>query len=89
MKRTLWIWIGLAWVLSYFGGICARPRQLLDLPQSWRRWSTADRNPIEHWTQGRITLLGDAAHGMLLLKVGFGRQKYPFFGELGRKVEEW
>ena len=52
-------------VLSYFGGICARPRQLLDLPQSWRRWSTADRNPIEHWTQGRITLLGDAAHGML------------------------
>ena len=26
---------------------------------------------------------------MLLLKVGFGRQKYPFFGELGRNVGEW
>ncbi len=28
-------------VLSYFQGIHARPRQLLDLPKSWRRWATA------------------------------------------------
>lgn len=52
-------------VLSYFQDICARPRQLLDLPKSWRRWATADRNPIDHWTKGRVTLLGDSAHGML------------------------
>ena len=25
----------------------------------------ADRNPIENWTDGNITLLGDAAHPML------------------------
>ena len=52
-------------VLSYFQGIHARPRQLLNCPKSWRRWATADRNPIPHWTVGRVTLLGDAAHGML------------------------
>ncbi|MET0856175.1 MAG: 3-hydroxybenzoate 6-monooxygenase [Telluria sp.] len=52
-------------VLSYFTGIGARPRQLLDAPKSWRRWSTADRDPVGSWTKGRVTLLGDAAHPML------------------------
>ncbi len=49
-------------VLSYFQGICPKARQLIELPKSWRRWATADREPIEQWTYGRITLLGDAAH---------------------------
>ncbi|MDP3753318.1 MAG: 3-hydroxybenzoate 6-monooxygenase [Polaromonas sp.] len=52
-------------VLSYFQGIHARPRQLLDLPTSWKRWSTADREPVAHWSMGRATLLGDAAHPMM------------------------
>lgn len=52
-------------VLSYFGGIDPLPRKLLHCPSSWRRWSTADRNPVDNWTQGRITLLGDAAHPTL------------------------
>lgn len=29
------------------------------------RWPMADRNPISNWTDGYITLLGDAAHPML------------------------
>jgi 2-polyprenyl-6-methoxyphenol hydroxylase-like FAD-dependent oxidoreductase len=52
-------------VLSYFDGIAARPRRLLQLPKSWKRWATADRAPIAHWTHGRSTLLGDAAHPLL------------------------
>jgi len=52
-------------VLSYFTGIAELPRQLLHLPSSWRRWSTADRDPVDNWTRGRITLLGDAAHPMM------------------------
>ncbi len=52
-------------VQSYFEGICPRARQLIDLPKSWRRWATADRDPIAEWTFGRATLLGDAAHPML------------------------
>ena len=52
-------------VLSYFQGIGRKPRQLLDLPKSWRRWATADREPIGKWSFGRATLLGDAAHPMM------------------------
>jgi len=52
-------------VLSYFTGIHARPRALLDKPVSWKRWSTADRNPVAAWGKGRATLLGDAAHPTL------------------------
>jgi salicylate hydroxylase len=52
-------------VQSYFQGISARPRQMLALPKSWKRWATADRDPIATWTCGRTTLLGDAAHPML------------------------
>ncbi|GAB4207769.1 MAG: 3-hydroxybenzoate 6-monooxygenase [Tibeticola sp.] len=49
-------------VERYFQGICAQARQLIELPRSWRRWATADKEPIENWTFGRVTLLGDAAH---------------------------
>ncbi|HSV61422.1 MAG TPA: 3-hydroxybenzoate 6-monooxygenase [Variovorax sp.] len=52
-------------VLSYFEGIHKRPRQLLDRPTSWRRWSTADRDPVQSWGRGPSTLLGDAAHPMM------------------------
>ncbi|MFN0317222.1 MAG: 3-hydroxybenzoate 6-monooxygenase [Burkholderiales bacterium] len=52
-------------VLPYFQEIRARPRQLLDLPKSWKRWATADREPIAKWSYGLVTLLGDAAHPML------------------------
>ncbi|CAD6560629.1 3-hydroxybenzoate 6-hydroxylase [Paraburkholderia kirstenboschensis] len=52
-------------VLSYFKGIHDRPRQLLGLPTSWRRWSTADRDPVDTWSKGCATLLGDAAHPMM------------------------
>ena len=52
-------------VQSYFEGICAKARQLIDLPKDWKRWATADREPIGQWTFGRATLLGDAAHPTL------------------------
>lgn len=51
-------------VLSYFEGIHALPHQMLDRPTSWKRWATADRDPVERWSFGRATLLGDAAHPM-------------------------
>ena len=49
-------------VQSYFQGVIPQARQLIDLPKSWRRWATADRDPIEQWSFGLVTLLGDAAH---------------------------
>lgn len=52
-------------VQSYFTDVCPRAKQLIYLPKSWKRWATADRNPIMNWTFGRVTLLGDAAHPSL------------------------
>ncbi|MBW3513039.1 3-hydroxybenzoate 6-monooxygenase [Janthinobacterium sp. NKUCC06_STL] len=52
-------------VLSYFDGVHDQPRQLLHKPTSWKRWSTADRDPVANWSTKRMTLLGDSAHPML------------------------
>lgn len=49
-------------VKSYFQDISPKARQLINLPKSWKRWATADRDPIGQWSFGRVTLLGDAAH---------------------------
>jgi len=49
-------------VLMRFGKVVDVIRKLLEVPTEWRRWSLADREPIENWTDGRVTLLGDAAH---------------------------
>jgi 2-polyprenyl-6-methoxyphenol hydroxylase-like FAD-dependent oxidoreductase len=49
-------------VESYFQGICPKARQLIELPKTWKRWATADREPIDIWVFGRATILGDAAH---------------------------
>ncbi len=49
-------------VESYFQGISHKARQLIELPKTWKRWATADREPIGNWVFGRATLLGDAAH---------------------------
>ena len=49
-------------VESYFQGICPKARQLIELPKTWKRWATADREPIANWVHGRATILGDAAH---------------------------
>ena len=49
-------------VESYFQDICPKARQLIELPKSWKRWATADKDPIDTWTFGRACILGDAAH---------------------------
>jgi salicylate hydroxylase len=40
-------------------------RDILALPDGWLRWPLYDRPPLVSWGQGRMTLLGDAAHPML------------------------
>lgn len=49
-------------ILSRFGKVVDRVRSVLEIPTEWRRWVLGDRDPIENWTDGRVTLLGDAAH---------------------------
>jgi salicylate hydroxylase len=39
--------------------------ELFSRTQRCYKWALYDRDPLPRWTQGRVTLLGDAAHPML------------------------
>ncbi|MEU2620309.1 3-hydroxybenzoate 6-monooxygenase [Streptomyces sp. NPDC007157] len=52
-------------VLSEFPDLSDTARQLLELGTDWKEWVLCDRDPVERWTDGRVALLGDAAHPML------------------------
>ncbi len=40
-------------------------KELLGKIQTWKMWVLCDREPVKNWSEGRVTLLGDAAHPML------------------------
>ena len=48
-----------------FRGTCDIVKLMLGKIAEWRMWVLCDREPIKHWSKGRVTLLGDAAHPML------------------------
>ena len=52
-------------VLPLFTRNCDKPLSILRVPKSFKRWMLRFREPGENWTQGPVTLLGDAAHLML------------------------
>ena len=41
------------------------PQRVIAAAKSFHRWPLADRAPLKQWGEGRVTLLGDAAHPML------------------------
>jgi salicylate hydroxylase len=55
-KELLW---------KHFQGQRPEVLRLLERIETWRMWVLCDREPVKNWSQGRITLLGDAAHPML------------------------
>ena len=40
-------------------------QQIIEKGADWRLWVLCDRDPILNWVEGRVALLGDAAHPML------------------------
>jgi 3-hydroxybenzoate 6-monooxygenase len=40
-------------------------KELLGKINTWKMWVLCDREPVANWSDGRVTLLGDAAHPML------------------------
>jgi 3-hydroxybenzoate 6-monooxygenase len=52
-------------VLAQFPELRETPRRLLELGREWRSWVLCDRDPVPDWSDGRVVLLGDAAHPML------------------------
>jgi 3-hydroxybenzoate 6-monooxygenase len=40
-------------------------RKVISCGSGWKKWVLCDRDPVENWNDGRVTLLGDAAHPTL------------------------
>lgn len=40
-------------------------RAVIEHGRDWKQWVLCDRPPVSRWTEGRVALLGDAAHPML------------------------
>lgn len=52
-------------VLAEFADVHPRAQAIIHHGTDWKAWVTCDRDPIERWVDGRVCLLGDAAHPTL------------------------
>jgi salicylate hydroxylase len=50
---------------AHFEGQVPSVLRMLEKIETWKMWVLCDREPVKNWTQGRATLIGDAAHPML------------------------
>ena len=48
-----------------FEHINERARKIIEHGTDWRLWVLCDREPVDNWVDGRVALLGDAAHPMM------------------------
>jgi 2-polyprenyl-6-methoxyphenol hydroxylase-like FAD-dependent oxidoreductase len=52
-------------LLSSFANWCKESKSLLDQATGWCSWSLYRLPPLPRWSEGRVALLGDAAHPVL------------------------
>src|SRR4051812_13121947 len=52
-------------VMQGFAHVHERAKDIIRHGRDWRLWVLCDRDPVERWVDGRVALLGDAAHPML------------------------
>ena len=52
-------------VAAGFEHISPIPRALIERGRDWKLWVLCDREPAHTWTDGRVALLGDAAHPVM------------------------
>jgi salicylate hydroxylase len=66
-------WTGESWtqecerseVVETYAGWHEPLLRLLSAADCYYKWALYDRDPLDHWSKGRATLLGDSAHAML------------------------
>jgi salicylate hydroxylase len=52
-------------VMAGFRHVHPRAQDIIRHGKDWKLWVLCDRDPIGNWTDGRVTILGDAAHPTL------------------------
>ena len=52
-------------VLRGFTHVHPKAQEIIRHGKDWKLWVLCDRNPVSNWVDGRVALLGDAAHPMM------------------------
>jgi 2-polyprenyl-6-methoxyphenol hydroxylase-like FAD-dependent oxidoreductase len=52
-------------VMAGFQHVHPKARDIIRHGHDWKLWVLCDRDPVENWIDGRVALLGDAAHPTL------------------------
>ena len=52
-------------LMTAYAGWNSPLTRLYPCSERWYKWALYDRDPLERWSVGRATLLGDSAHAML------------------------
>ncbi len=52
-------------VLEGFRHVHPQAQGIIHRGRDWKKWVLCDRDPVENWVDGRVALLGDAAHPTL------------------------
>ncbi len=52
-------------VAKGFAHVHPTARKIIDIGRDWKLWVLCDRDPTDLWTDGKVALLGDAAHPTL------------------------
>ena len=70
-----------------FADACPPVREAVSRIGRDRNWAMFDRDPVDSWTNGRLTLMGDAAHPMLQYLGQGACQALEDAVELGHQLE--
>jgi salicylate hydroxylase len=87
-------------VMQGFAHVHAKARKIIHTGSDWKYWVLCDRDPVDKWVDGRVALLGDAAHPMLQYMaqgacmaiedaVCLSRMVEAFPGDLARALEAY
>jgi salicylate hydroxylase len=87
-------------VMKGFAHVNERALKLIRHGKDWKLWVLCDREPISNWVDGRVALLGDAAHptlqymaqgGCMAIEdaVCLGRMVASFPGDIEKALEAY
>jgi 3-hydroxybenzoate 6-monooxygenase len=87
-------------VMKGFAHVNERALKLIHHGKDWKQWVLCDREPVSNWVDGRVALLGDAAHptlqymaqgGCMAMEdaVCLGRMVASFPGDIEKALEAY
>lgn len=77
-----------SWVTDLAAGFAAPLRQLLAVPEQWKKWALYELPPLPRWSSSHVALLGDAAHPTLPFLAQGAVLALEDAAILGRRISE-